>query len=152
MVIAIAACKSDLTPVPGLEDEAKRIAKQHDAVYVRTSSKTNEGVEEVFQQTAAKVLEWHEMAVSGQARPLNVTVGTQASPNNTRRQTSAGAKGKDPEAETPSKNSTNDSPQVDSDTENASGDEVVQTSDDEQAQDGSYLCGSNERGSGCAIM
>mmetsp|Transcript_22479 Transcript_22479/g.46839 ORF Transcript_22479/g.46839 Transcript_22479/m.46839 type:complete len:205 (-) Transcript_22479:556-1170(-) len=39
MVLAIAACKSDLTPVPGLEDEAKRIAKSHDAIYVKTSAK-----------------------------------------------------------------------------------------------------------------
>ena len=75
MVLTIAACKSDLSSVPGLEEEARRMAKAHDALYVKTSAKTNKGVSEVFQKTAARVLEWHEQAVAGQARPLHVTVG-----------------------------------------------------------------------------
>ncbi|KAL7579931.1 hypothetical protein ACA910_004931 [Epithemia clementina (nom. ined.)] len=75
MVLTIAACKSDLSSVPGLEEEAKRMAKAYDAIYVRTSAKANKGVFEVFQKTAARVLEWHELAVAGQARPLHVTVG-----------------------------------------------------------------------------
>lgn len=79
MVLAVAACKSDLSPVPGLEAEARRIAKAHDALYFGyTSAKTNQGVMEVFTKTAARVLEWHELAVAGQARPLPVTVGSQA--------------------------------------------------------------------------
>ena len=75
MVLTIAACKADLHSVPGLEEEAKRLAKSYDAIYVRTSAKANKGVFEVFQKTAARVLEWHEQAVAGQGRPLHVTVG-----------------------------------------------------------------------------
>jgi small GTP-binding protein len=94
MVLAVAACKCDLqssssssgggngTAVPGLEAEARRIAKSYDALYFPyTSAKNNQGVTEVFTKTAARVLEWHELAVTGQARPLPVTVGSQRGPS-----------------------------------------------------------------------
>lgn len=82
MVLAVAACKSDLLAVPGLEEEARRTAKAYDALYFgHTSAKMNQGVTEVFQKTAARVLEWHELAVTGQARPLPVTVGSQRGPS-----------------------------------------------------------------------
>jgi small GTP-binding protein len=100
MVLAVAACKCDLQtssssstassggggsgaiPPPGLEAEARRIAKSYDALYFPyTSAKMNQGVTEVFTKTAARVLEWHELAVTGQARPLPVTVGSQRGPS-----------------------------------------------------------------------
>ena len=75
MVLVVCACKSDLLPVPRMEEEAKKLAAQYDAMYMETSAKQNRSVSELFLSTAAKVLEWHEAAVQGQARPLPVTVG-----------------------------------------------------------------------------
>ena len=77
MVLVVAACKSDLLPVdPRMEEEAKKLAAAYDAMYMETSAKSNKGVNELFLSTAGRVLEWHEAAVNGQARPLPVTVGS----------------------------------------------------------------------------
>ena len=75
MVLVVAACKSDLLPVPRMEEEARKLAASYDAMYMETSAKANRGVTELFNRTAAKVLEWHEAAIHGQGKPLPVTVG-----------------------------------------------------------------------------
>mmetsp|Transcript_12786 Transcript_12786/g.35411 ORF Transcript_12786/g.35411 Transcript_12786/m.35411 type:complete len:293 (+) Transcript_12786:254-1132(+) len=175
MVLAIAACKSDLTPVPGLEDEAKRIAKSHDAIYVKTSAKNNTGVNDVFQKTAARVLEWHEMALSGQARPLNVTVGAlsqkeKVSPVNRRqRQMTAAGVGSGEyqqdgdnvtgiDMKTPLENGASHAGGDDSATEVES-DDVIDSSKQMDGEGGKVtcegsmlVCGVNEEGRGCVVM
>jgi len=85
IVITIAACKCDLEPVPYLEKEAKALAESVNALYVRTSAKTNQGVEELFQKTAARVLQWQQEAAQGQAPALKVTLGGQGNSRSNRR-------------------------------------------------------------------
>ena len=84
MILVVAACKSDLLPVPRMEEEAQKLAAAYDALYMETSAKANRGVSELFMRTAAKVLETHEAAVQGQARPLPVTVGSALSSSSSR--------------------------------------------------------------------
>ena len=79
LVLVVAACKCDLLPVPRMEEEAQKLAASYNAMYMETSAKTNRGVSDLFLRTAAKVLETHELAVQGQARPLPVTVGSAVS-------------------------------------------------------------------------
>jgi Ras-related protein Rab-5C len=75
IVVAIAACKCDLEPVPGLQDEARKLAKSVDALYVETSAKDDVGVTKLFSQTAERVLQWQKEAEQGYAPPLSVTLG-----------------------------------------------------------------------------
>lgn len=60
IVIAIVACKGDLEPIPGLEEDAQRLAASVNAIYVKTSAKDNIGVHGLFKLVAERVLEWHE--------------------------------------------------------------------------------------------
>jgi Ras-related protein Rab-5C len=75
IVIAIAACKTDLEAVPGLQEEGRKLAQAEDALYFETSAKRNINVHEVFHQTAERVLQWQEQAELGYAAPLTVTLG-----------------------------------------------------------------------------
>jgi GTPase SAR1 family protein len=75
IVVSIVACKTDLEPVPGLQDEARKVAKAEDALYFETSAKKNQGVSELFHKTAERVLQWQEQAEQGYAAPLSVTLG-----------------------------------------------------------------------------
>jgi small GTP-binding protein len=75
IVLAIAACKGDLEPVPGLPEEAQSLADSVGALYVHTSAKDNEGVSELFQLTAERVLTWQQKSEKGMAIPLPVTLG-----------------------------------------------------------------------------
>lgn len=78
MVLAIVACKCDLEDylhAPGLKEEAQRLASEHGAIHVETSSKTNMGVQSLFEQTAERVWQWHREAVAGMGLPIPVTVG-----------------------------------------------------------------------------
>lgn len=74
-VLAIAACKCDLEPVPGLQEEAKAVAESVGALYFETSAKDDNGVSEMFHETAEQVLRWQEEAAMGHAPPLSVTLG-----------------------------------------------------------------------------
>ena len=78
MVLAIVACKCDLDlclHAPGLKEEAQRLAAEHNALHVETSSKTNMGVQSLFEQTAERVWQWHCEAVTGKGLPIPVSVG-----------------------------------------------------------------------------
>lgn len=75
IVIAIAGCKCDLSPAPGLQDEARRLADSVGALYIETSSKNNVGVHDLFSHTAERVLEWQAEAANGTGLPIPVTTG-----------------------------------------------------------------------------
>ena len=167
MVLVVAACKSDLLPVPRMEEEAQKLAKSYDALYMETSAKANRGVSELFLRTAAKVLETHEAAVQGQARPLPVTVGSALSSQTAARLSPTSRRFQaEPSAvsTTPVKAATD---QDSACTENES-DEVMEeqqqfdTTDNTSSRtnktgrvtcEGAYLvCGVDEPGRGCVIL
>lgn len=174
MVLCVAACKSDLLTVPRMEEEAKKLAAAYDAMYMETSAKANKGVSELFLSTASKVLEWHEAAVNGHARPLPVTVGgvardrlspsismiknnrsltTQQSPN----RSMESHESKKDMTHSSNHNNTNNN-DADSCTENES-DEVVEEPEAPKKTtspvtcEGSYLvCGVEDPGRSCVIL
>lgn len=76
MVLVVAACKCDLPAAPGLLEEGQRLAAQHQALFVETSAKFDQGTAETFQKTAQRVLQCHEQATSGVGLPIPVTVGS----------------------------------------------------------------------------
>ena len=75
IVLTIAACKSDLDPVSGLQEEARALADSVKAKYFVTSAKSNVNVAELFQSTAERVLTWQEEAERGLRQPLQISVG-----------------------------------------------------------------------------
>jgi Ras-related protein Rab-18 len=78
MVLAIAACKTDLDKSlhhPGLQEEAQKLATTHNALYIATSAKTDAGVQSLFEQTAQRVWQWHREAAVGVGLPIPVTTG-----------------------------------------------------------------------------
>jgi Ras family len=75
MVFAIAACKCDLPAAPGLMEEGRRLAKQHEAEFIETSAKDDFGTAETFIRTAQRVLGCQREAVNGGLPPISVTVG-----------------------------------------------------------------------------
>ena len=81
MVLAIAACKTDLAPSlhhPGLQEQAQQLAREHNALYMATSSKTGEGVQSLFEQTAERVWQSHKEAVAGMGPSIPVVEGSHA--------------------------------------------------------------------------
>lgn len=56
IVICVVGCKTDLEAVPGLEDEARKLAESVNGLYLRTSAKNNTGVSELFHKLAASML------------------------------------------------------------------------------------------------
>lgn len=75
IVIAIVACKCDLEPATGVEDEAKKLAASINAIYVETSSKENVGVNDVFKLVSERVLDWHnEYINSGNLVQMSIPV------------------------------------------------------------------------------
>ncbi|GAX26318.1 hypothetical protein FisN_16Lh156 [Fistulifera solaris] len=78
MVIAIAACKSDLDlslHAPGLKEEAEKLAQTVDAIHIVTSARTNEGVQELFQNIAENVWKWHQETCASGGLPIPVHEG-----------------------------------------------------------------------------
>lgn len=69
MVLIIAACKSDLTPSPGLQQEARRLAAQIGAVYMETSAKQNIGVTDLFLQVSERVLQTYQDTAAAGMEP-----------------------------------------------------------------------------------
>eukprot|EP00977_Amphora_coffeiformis_P007660 scaffold1690_cov182-Amphora_coffeaeformis.AAC.17 len=179
MVLVVAACKTDLMAVPNMEADAQKLAATYGAMYMETSAKTNHGVNELFLSTAARVLEWHEAAVHGQARPLPVTVGgsssslrlsptSNATSNSPHQKLSTGFQpsprggdGGDADNNVTAKSATtNNNNDHDSCTENES-DEVMEEPEGPQTKsnggtvtcEGSYLvCGVEDPGRTCVIL
>lgn len=79
IVLCVAACKSDLAATPGIEDEARRVAQQYGALYIKTSAKNDTNVSEVFTKTAESVLQAQHEYATGRggvgSRPIPVTMG-----------------------------------------------------------------------------
>lgn len=75
MVFVIAACKCDLPAAPGLMEEGRRLAAQHNAEFIETSAKDDFGAAETFSRTAQRVLNCQREAVNGTMPPIPVTVG-----------------------------------------------------------------------------
>mmetsp|Transcript_22479 Transcript_22479/g.46840 ORF Transcript_22479/g.46840 Transcript_22479/m.46840 type:complete len:141 (-) Transcript_22479:300-722(-) len=138
----------------------------------RHQQKNNLGVNDIFQKTAARVLEWHEQALSGQARPLNVTLGAlsqkeRVSPSTRRQKTSTNGSlldgsTSDMNYSSPAQQELNQKLDLDSETEIES-DDVVESSNkagsvDENGENhitcegGMMVCGVDEGGRGCVIL
>lgn len=84
IVLAVAACKSDLPPAPGIQQEAQRLAQAVDAIYMETSSKNNTNVQELFRCTAERVLQYQTQASQGTGLPIPVKIGTGNASNTSR--------------------------------------------------------------------
>jgi len=75
IVISIVGCKGDLPATPGLEEEAKNLAQQHGALYIKTSAKKDINVQKVFSRIAETVLQCQQDYLAGNGPPIPVTMG-----------------------------------------------------------------------------
>jgi small GTP-binding protein len=84
IVLAVVACKCDLPPAPGVQQEAQRLAQAVDAIYMETSSKNNTNIQELFRVTAERVLQYQTQATQGTGLPIPVKIGTGNASNTSR--------------------------------------------------------------------
>ncbi|GKY99612.1 hypothetical protein MPSEU_000915400 [Mayamaea pseudoterrestris] len=76
-IVCVAACKTDLAAIPGLEEDAKQLALDYGALHVSTSAKTDRNVSGVFYQTAEQVLQRQQQdaAAGSRVKQIAVTMG-----------------------------------------------------------------------------
>lgn len=63
IVICLCGCKGDLPIASGIENEARHLAEQYGAFYIRTSAKRDENVRKLFEQVSRRVLEQHKIVI-----------------------------------------------------------------------------------------